>query len=74
MSFAYLDPDMHHYAMASSEVIVQIHGIAPMQFEHIHSEDDPARSRFSALQINLGERMTVDTEKLEHTDAIQSRL
>jgi hypothetical protein len=25
-SFAYLDPDMHHYAMASGEVVVQVHG------------------------------------------------
>src|SRR5882757_9616062 len=30
-SFAYLDPDMHHYAMASGEVVVQIHGMAPVQ-------------------------------------------
>jgi len=31
-SFAYLDPDMHHYAMASGEVVVQIHGMSPLQF------------------------------------------
>ena len=42
-SFAYLDPDMHHYAMASGEVIVQIHGVAPMQFNYIHPEDDPGK-------------------------------
>ena len=42
-SFAYLDPDMHHYAMASGEVIVQIHGIAPMQFNYINSADDPGK-------------------------------
>lgn len=25
-SFGYLDPDMHHYVMASGETIVQVHG------------------------------------------------
>ncbi len=43
-SFAYLDPDMHHYAMASGEVVVQIHGAAPLQFNYIHPEDDPAKN------------------------------
>jgi len=42
-SFAYLDPDMHHYAMASGEVIVQIHGTAPVQFNYVNPEDDPSR-------------------------------
>src|SRR6202044_3235636 len=31
-SFAYLDPNMHHYAIASGEVVVQVHGMAPLQF------------------------------------------
>jgi hypothetical protein len=44
-SFAYLDPDMHHYAMASGEVVVQIHGMAPVQFNYINPEDDPSRKR-----------------------------
>ena len=42
-SFAFLDPDMHHYALASGEVIVQIHGTAPLQFNYIHPEDDPSK-------------------------------
>ena len=44
-SFAYLDPDMHHYAMASGEVVVQIHGMAPVQFNYINSEDDPSKKK-----------------------------
>ena len=44
-SFAYLDPDMHHYAMASGEVVVQIHGAAPVEFRYVHPEDDPSRKR-----------------------------
>jgi len=44
-SFAYLDPDMHHYAMAGSDVVVQIHGMAPVQFNYINPEDDPSRKK-----------------------------
>jgi quercetin dioxygenase-like cupin family protein len=44
-SFAYLDPDMHHYAMASGEVVVQIHGASPVQFNYINPDDDPSRKR-----------------------------
>jgi hypothetical protein len=42
-SFAYLDPDMHHYAMASGPVVVQVHGEAPFQINYIHAEDDPTK-------------------------------
>jgi quercetin dioxygenase-like cupin family protein len=42
-SFAYLDPDMHHYAMASGEVVVQVHGQAPLQFNYINPQDDPSK-------------------------------
>ena len=42
-SFAYLDPDMHHYAMAADAVVVQIHGVAPVQFNYVNPNDDPSR-------------------------------
>lgn len=44
-SFAYLDPNMHHYAMATDEVIVQIHGIAPVQFNYVNPDDDPSHKK-----------------------------
>ena len=44
-SFAYLDPDMHHYVMASGEVVVQVHGMAPVQFNYISPEDDPSQKK-----------------------------
>jgi quercetin dioxygenase-like cupin family protein len=44
-SFAFLDPDMHHYAMASGPVVVQIHGIAPLQFNYVNPGDDPSKSK-----------------------------
>ena len=42
-SFAFLDPDMHHYAMASGEVIVQVHGKSPLQFNYVNPQDDPSK-------------------------------
>ena len=44
-SFAYLDPDMHHYAMASGEVVVQVHGTAPLQINYVNPNDDPSRNK-----------------------------
>jgi hypothetical protein len=44
-SFAYLDPDMHHYAMATGEVVVQVHGTAPLQFNYVNPADDPSRKK-----------------------------
>jgi hypothetical protein len=41
-SFAFLDPNMHHYVMASGEVVVQVHGAAPLQFNYINPNDDPS--------------------------------
>jgi len=44
-SFAYLDPDMHHYAMASGEVVVQVHGTSPLEFNYVNPDDDPSRKK-----------------------------
>ena len=44
-SFAFLDPDMHHYAMACGETIVQVHGSSPLQFNYINPEEDPSKNK-----------------------------
>jgi hypothetical protein len=44
-SFAFLDPDMHHYIEASGEVVVQVHGMAPVQFNYINPNDNPSRKQ-----------------------------
>jgi hypothetical protein len=44
-SFAYLDPDMHHYAMAVGEVVVQVHGLSPLQINYVNPEDDPSHKK-----------------------------
>lgn len=43
-SFAYMDPEMHHYAMASGgETIVQVHGMSPLQLNYVNPADDPSK-------------------------------
>jgi catechol 2,3-dioxygenase-like lactoylglutathione lyase family enzyme len=44
-SFAFLDPDMHHYAMASGEVVVQVHGKSPLAFNYVNPSDDPSHKK-----------------------------
>lgn len=44
-SFAYLDPNMHHYAGASGQTIIQIHGESPVKFNWINPADDPAMKK-----------------------------
>ena len=41
-SFAYLDPDMHHYAMSVGDTVVQVHGMSPVKFNYINPQDDPS--------------------------------
>lgn len=42
-SFAFMDPSMHHYAMASGQVVVQVHGMSPLQFNYVNPKDDPSK-------------------------------
>jgi hypothetical protein len=42
-SFAYLDPEMHHYAMASGATEIQIHGMSPFAINYVNPADDPSK-------------------------------
>jgi len=44
-SFAYLDPSMHHYAAASGETVIQIHGMSPLKVNYINPADDPSMKK-----------------------------
>jgi hypothetical protein len=44
-SFAYMDPSMHHYAMAGGEVVIQIHGMSPLQINYVNPNDDPSKKK-----------------------------
>ena len=49
-SFAYVDPTMHHYAAASGETIIQIHGMSPLQINYLNPADDPSRQKAEVIQ------------------------
>jgi hypothetical protein len=36
---------MHHYAMASGETIIQIHGMSPLQINYMNASDDPNKKK-----------------------------
>lgn len=45
-SFAYLDPEMHHYAQSGeTETVVQVHGMSPLQFNYVNPDDDPSKKK-----------------------------
>jgi hypothetical protein len=52
-SFAYLDPDMHHYAMASGDVVVQVHGMSPLQFNYVNPADDPSKKYAASRRLRI---------------------
>jgi hypothetical protein len=43
-SFAYLEPTVHHYAMAKGETVIQLHGIGPWEIVYVNPADDPRHS------------------------------
>jgi quercetin dioxygenase-like cupin family protein len=44
-SFAYLDPNMHHYVKMKGATVVQIHGASPLQFNYVNPNDDPRNKK-----------------------------
>ena len=44
-SFAYLDPEMHHFAAAKGETVIQIHGMSPLQINYVDPKDDPSAKK-----------------------------
>ena len=42
--YAVLPANMHHYAMATTAAVVQVHGIGPFQLTYVHPEDDPSKA------------------------------
>jgi len=41
--YALLPANMRHYAMATSEATVQVHGMGPFALTYVHPEDDPSK-------------------------------
>jgi len=44
-SFIFVDPTMHHFAGASGETVIQIHGMSPMAINYINPADDPSKKK-----------------------------
>jgi hypothetical protein len=44
-SIGYMDPSMHHYVMASGDVVVQIHGMSPLQVNYVNPNDDGSKKK-----------------------------
>jgi len=44
-SFAYLDPEMHHYVKMEGPTVVQIHGASPLAFTYVNPSDDPRNKK-----------------------------
>ena len=41
--YALLPAEMHHYAMAKTEAIVQVHGMGPFAITYVNPADDPSK-------------------------------
>jgi quercetin dioxygenase-like cupin family protein len=44
-SFAWLEPSVHHYAMAGSDCVIQLHGTGPWEIIYINPSDDPRKTK-----------------------------
>jgi quercetin dioxygenase-like cupin family protein len=44
-SFAYLEPQTHHFAMADGETVIQLHGVGPWGIQYVNASDDPRKNK-----------------------------
>jgi len=42
-AFAYLEPTVHHYAMAKGDSVIQLHGQGPWQIIYVNPTDNPQK-------------------------------
>lgn len=43
-AFAYLEPTVHHYAMAKGDTVIQLHGQGPWQIIYVNPADNPQKA------------------------------
>lgn len=43
-AFAYLEPTVHHFAMAKGNTVIQLHGQGPWQIMYVNPADNPQKS------------------------------
>ncbi|HVT17238.1 MAG TPA: cupin domain-containing protein [Thermoanaerobaculia bacterium] len=44
-TFAFLAPEMHHFAFTSKETVIQLHGLGPWQINYLNAADDPRNAK-----------------------------
>lgn len=44
-AFAYMQPQVHHYAWAQGETVVQLHGTGPWAITYVNPGDDPRNAK-----------------------------
>jgi hypothetical protein len=44
-SFGYVGPKMHHYAWATGDTEIQVHGIGPLAVHYVNPADDPRHGK-----------------------------
>ena len=42
-TFAHLAPEMRHYAWATGDTVLQLHGVGPWQINYVNPADDPRK-------------------------------
>lgn len=42
-TFAFLAPEMHHFAWAEGETVIQLHGVGPWQINYVDPANDPRK-------------------------------
>lgn len=42
-TFAFLAPQMHHFAWAEGDTVIQLHGVGPWQINYLNPADDPRK-------------------------------
>jgi quercetin dioxygenase-like cupin family protein len=44
-SFGFLAPEMHHFAFADEEAVIQLHGDGPWRINYLNPADDPRNAK-----------------------------
>jgi quercetin dioxygenase-like cupin family protein len=43
-SFAFMPPEMRHFAWAKGETVIQVHGMGPWKINYVNPADDPRKA------------------------------
>ncbi len=67
-SFALMPAGMKHFAWATDEVVVQVHGAGPFQINYVNPADDPRGAKKWALRASIHPRLRPKASSLPAID------